>query len=59
MVMQILFALGTYAQSLKNFQNCLPATDSFQLPGKKLLKREATYVGFLFFPLLLILTEQN
>lgn len=33
--MQILFVLGTYAQSLKNFQNYLIAMDSFWLPGKE------------------------
>lgn len=36
--MQMLFALGTYAQSIKNFQNCLLAMDSFQLLGKKTSK---------------------
>lgn len=36
----MLFALGTYAQSIKNFQNCLLAMDSFQLPGKKNKQRE-------------------
>lgn len=40
--MQILFALGTDAQSLKNFQNWLLVKDSLQLARKKLAKRAFT-----------------